>query len=281
MQAEDLSRKGAHIGELEEEIAHLAKESKVMMSQIAHQAEGRAEDKKQLHNLKAKIKWVSNRIVNAITTTTSKTWEGLSQDQRKICHDEAFRRFVFELGEAEFAILDDSQKNDVNLLIWAGCCMHKEITNDLNEGAFGNWRQAACLWPNMFLDYFNALQMYRKKEASSYLKSLTPEEHKVLQKLIYEQDSSGYNCAIKHKMAQPMKDVATQNTDKDCTHAARIAHAEEAVDGCDPYWTSQALEEAYQVRHGERIPYSSSIGFAVGLAYKEWKKQFRIGHSKS
>ncbi len=32
-----LSRKGAHIGELEEEIAHLAKESEVMMSKIAHQ----------------------------------------------------------------------------------------------------------------------------------------------------------------------------------------------------------------------------------------------------
>ncbi len=71
MQAEDLSRNGAYIGELEKKIAHLAKESEVMMSKIAHQAEGRAEDKKQLHNLKAKIKWVSNRIVNAIMTTTS------------------------------------------------------------------------------------------------------------------------------------------------------------------------------------------------------------------
>ena len=55
------------------------------------------------------------------------TWEGLSQDQRKIRHDEAFRRFAFELGEAEFAILDDSQKKDIDLLIWAGCCMHKEM----------------------------------------------------------------------------------------------------------------------------------------------------------
>ncbi len=55
------------------------------------------------------------------------TWEGLSQDQRKIRHDEAFRRFAFELREAEFAILDDSQKKDIDLLIWAGCCMHKKM----------------------------------------------------------------------------------------------------------------------------------------------------------
>ncbi len=131
-------------------------------------------------------------------------------------------------------------------------CAWMESTNDLNEGAFGNWRQAARLQPNMSLDYFNALQMYRKNGASSYLKSLTPEEHKALRKLIREQDSSGHNRAIKHKMAQHMKDVAAQNADKDRTRAARIAHAEEAVDGCDPYWTSQALEEAYQVRRGAK-----------------------------
>ncbi len=54
-------------------------------------------------------------------------WENLSQNQRKTHHDEAFRRFAFELGEAEFAKLDDSQKKNIDLLIWAGCCMHKEM----------------------------------------------------------------------------------------------------------------------------------------------------------
>ncbi len=131
-------------------------------------------------------------------------------------------------------------------------CAWMESTNDLNEGAFGNWRQAAHVWPNMSLDYFNALQMYWKNGASSYLKSLTPEEHKALQKLICEQDSYGQNHAIKYKIAQHMKDVAAQNADKDHTCAARIACAEEAVDGCDPYQTSQALEEAYQVWCGAK-----------------------------
>ncbi len=102
----------------------------------------------------------------------------------------------------------------------------------------------------MSLNYFNALPMYKKNGASSYLKSLTSEEHKALRKLVHDQDSSGNNCAIKHTMAQHMKDVASQNTDKDRTHAARIARAEEAIDGCDPYWTSQALEEAYKIWRG-------------------------------
>ncbi|PBK59241.1 hypothetical protein ARMSODRAFT_983198 [Armillaria solidipes] len=51
-------------------------------------------------------------------------------------------------------------------------------------------------------------------------------------------------------MTQHMKDVASQNADKDRTRAARIACAEEAIDECDPYRTSQALEEAYKIRCG-------------------------------
>ncbi len=102
----------------------------------------------------------------------------------------------------------------------------------------------------MSLNYFNALQIYKKNGASSYLKSLTSEEHKALWKLICDQDSSGNNCAIKHTMAQHMKNVASQNADKDCTCAARIAHAEEAVDGCDTYQTALALEEAYKIQRG-------------------------------
>ncbi|PBK83047.1 hypothetical protein ARMGADRAFT_1048525 [Armillaria gallica] len=349
------------------------------------------------------------------------SWENLSQNERKTHHDEAFCRFAFELGEAEFAKLDDSQKKNIDLLIWAGCCMHKEMnafkggcthmsrwweengvsgpikmynrdnaaaadlgagtaaakhaedctqagavfrhkdqkrgqqdtlryfwdlemgftlcfpdtsntcfqshaeacaiiityldlilqflsyrnvkygykdnatqhefvvitiyyqaigvpyieTNMLKLGPLHEkckpqlphlsslliwerftseflaggiesaWMESTNdlnktrIWPNMSLNYFNALQIY--------LKSLTSEEHTALRKLVCDQDSSGNNRAIKYTMAQHMKDVASQNADKDRTHAARIACAEEAIDGCDPYWTSQALEEAYKI----------------------------------
>ncbi len=68
-QAEDLGKKATYIGDLEDEIAHLTKESEVMMSKMTLQAEGRVEDRKQLHSLKEKIKWVPNRIANAIKTT--------------------------------------------------------------------------------------------------------------------------------------------------------------------------------------------------------------------
>ncbi|PBK59240.1 hypothetical protein ARMSODRAFT_1073422 [Armillaria solidipes] len=70
-QAEDLSKKAIYIGDLEDEIAHLMKESEVMMSKMTLQAEGRVEDRKQLHSLKAKIKRVPDHIANAIKTITS------------------------------------------------------------------------------------------------------------------------------------------------------------------------------------------------------------------
>ncbi|KAK0430609.1 hypothetical protein EV421DRAFT_1721345, partial [Armillaria borealis] len=36
-------------------------------------------------------------------------------------------QFLFELEEAEFTKLNDSQKKNIDLLIWARCCMHKEM----------------------------------------------------------------------------------------------------------------------------------------------------------
>ncbi len=113
---------------------------------------------------------------------------------------ETWERFTFEFL-AEGAI--DTTTTEQIESAWI------ESTNDLNEGAFGNWQQAARIRPNMSLNYFNALQMYKKNGASSYLKSLTPEEHKALRKLVHDQDSSGNNHAIKHTMAQHMKDVAS------------------------------------------------------------------------
>ncbi|PBK94783.1 hypothetical protein ARMGADRAFT_1029145 [Armillaria gallica] len=55
-QAEDLGKKATYIGDLENEIAYLTKKSEVMMSKMTLQIEGRVEDRKQLHSLKAKIK---------------------------------------------------------------------------------------------------------------------------------------------------------------------------------------------------------------------------------
>ncbi len=53
-QAEDLGKKATYIGDLEDEIAHLMKESEVMMSKMTFQAEERVEDRKPASQSKGK-----------------------------------------------------------------------------------------------------------------------------------------------------------------------------------------------------------------------------------
>jgi hypothetical protein len=42
--------------------------------------------------------------------------------------------FVHRTGQEEFDKLSDQEKQDIDLLIWGGCCMHKDP--NVFEGAF-------------------------------------------------------------------------------------------------------------------------------------------------
>ncbi|KAJ7131749.1 hypothetical protein C8R43DRAFT_895756 [Mycena crocata] len=54
-------------------------------------------------------------------------WEELTNEERKVVHDNAFTEFVQAMGEAEFAKLSEADKQNVDLFIWGGCCMHKNL----------------------------------------------------------------------------------------------------------------------------------------------------------
>ncbi|KAJ7659104.1 hypothetical protein DFH06DRAFT_989994 [Mycena polygramma] len=54
-------------------------------------------------------------------------WEALGDEERKARHDAAFTKFVRAIGQAEFDKLTDAEKQNVDLFIWGGCCMHKNM----------------------------------------------------------------------------------------------------------------------------------------------------------
>ncbi|KAJ7433147.1 hypothetical protein B0H11DRAFT_1759292 [Mycena galericulata] len=54
-------------------------------------------------------------------------WEKLGDEERLSRHDEAFTAFVRAIGEAEFEKLTLEEKENVDLFIWGGCCMHKHL----------------------------------------------------------------------------------------------------------------------------------------------------------
>ncbi len=87
-------------------------------------------------------------------------WEKLSELDRKGKHEEMYDRLVQEIGQAEFDKLSDAEKADVDFLLWAGCCMHKEMN------AFKGGVQAMeQFWIDHGLD--GPVKMYNRDNAAA------------------------------------------------------------------------------------------------------------------
>ncbi|KAJ3830598.1 hypothetical protein F5880DRAFT_1468091, partial [Lentinula raphanica] len=77
-----------------------------------------------------------------------------------------------------------------------------EKTNDLNESAFGIYRQASRRNPTMSLVQHNSCQMYKFNQTSTFLRNLSPEMRQWLRKITREQDGSGANRQKKLDLAE-------------------------------------------------------------------------------
>ncbi|KAJ7657960.1 hypothetical protein B0H17DRAFT_1145756 [Mycena rosella] len=65
---------------------------------------------------------------NAVTAAGGiAAWEQLSDADPLARHGEAFTEFVRSVGQEEFDKLTPQEKQDVDLFIWGGCCMHKNL----------------------------------------------------------------------------------------------------------------------------------------------------------
>jgi hypothetical protein len=54
-------------------------------------------------------------------------WEQLGDEDRRTRHNAAVSDFTRRIGQTEFDQLSDEEKQDVDLFIWGGCCMHKNL----------------------------------------------------------------------------------------------------------------------------------------------------------
>ncbi|KAJ7614884.1 hypothetical protein FB45DRAFT_758123, partial [Roridomyces roridus] len=54
-------------------------------------------------------------------------YDALSVEQQLELKDATWTRISQDIGEREFAKLTPEQKSDIDLSLWAGCCMHKEL----------------------------------------------------------------------------------------------------------------------------------------------------------
>ncbi|KAJ7174309.1 hypothetical protein C8R46DRAFT_892312, partial [Mycena filopes] len=73
-------------------------------------------------------------------------WELLEDPDRLHHHDAAFTAFIRELGEEEFSKLTAEEKQSIDLFIWGGCCMHKNLNGShaLNHMELNVQRGLSC-----------------------------------------------------------------------------------------------------------------------------------------
>ncbi|KAJ3846752.1 hypothetical protein EV368DRAFT_52323, partial [Lentinula lateritia] len=80
-------------------------------------------------------------------------WDVLTTKECTRRIDEMRRQIICDIGEAEFQKLSEEEKAEVDLILWAGCCMHKEI-NAFKGGCVGldeYWNKHPDLHPPILL----------------------------------------------------------------------------------------------------------------------------------
>ncbi|KAE9385516.1 hypothetical protein BT96DRAFT_840599 [Gymnopus androsaceus JB14] len=117
-----------------------------------------------------------------------------------------------------------------------------EKTNDLNEGEFGTYRQTSRDNPTMTVAQYNARQMFKFNQTSSYLRSLSPQMRQWLRKITREQDASGASRKEKIQMAEFRQKIADERLEKQRIRKAKEAAAAEAVNRTTPILTLTELE---------------------------------------
>jgi hypothetical protein len=58
-----------------------------------------------------------------------KAWNSLPDDTKDEVNAAIYKKVCIRLGVAEFEKLTLQEKQDAELFIWAGCCMHKELNS--------------------------------------------------------------------------------------------------------------------------------------------------------
>ncbi|KAJ7189687.1 hypothetical protein GGX14DRAFT_382964, partial [Mycena pura] len=88
----------------------------------------------------------------------SAKWDALSASEKQASIDKSRKQIVRDLGEDEFRKLSPEEQADVDLFLWAGCCMHKEL-NAFKGGVFGMaqfWAQRGLEAPMKLYNRDNA-----------------------------------------------------------------------------------------------------------------------------
>ncbi|KAJ3740020.1 hypothetical protein EV360DRAFT_58005 [Lentinula raphanica] len=145
-------------------------------------------------------------------------------------------------------------------------------TNDLNEAAFGMFRQSARMTPTISVEQYNARKMYKMNRTRDFLRSLNPDMRKFLRKVARTQDASGSNRQQHIKLTQYRQKVAEEKTDKQQRLIEKRTQTARDIDAIVPILTVTELD--FRVSS----PVGSSAYITVGDITKQlkWHKSHGI-----
>ena len=64
-------------------------------------------------------------------------WEMLSEKEKAECDANVYKKICIQFGQEAFKALTEDEKTEVDFFIWAGCCMHKSLTQ--SRVAIAKW----------------------------------------------------------------------------------------------------------------------------------------------
>jgi hypothetical protein len=64
-------------------------------------------------------------------------WDMMSDADRSRIYAESRTQLIRDIGQADFDVLSQEEKDDVNLFLWAACTMHKDM-NTFFKGVFSS-----------------------------------------------------------------------------------------------------------------------------------------------
>jgi hypothetical protein len=85
-------------------------------------------------------------------------WNALPPDEQVVRNAEAHKRVCLHLGENAFQALSEAEKREVEFLLWAGCCMHKEMNSVKggNTAMMAYWEEEGLQGPVKLMNRDNA-----------------------------------------------------------------------------------------------------------------------------
>ncbi|KAJ3831591.1 hypothetical protein F5878DRAFT_549340 [Lentinula raphanica] len=107
-------------------------------------------------------------------------WNCLSPREQAVKDSSIAQRLITELGQAEYDSLGVDERREIDLFIWSGCCMHKDLNSFKggNSEMMGEWERLGVDRPVLLANKGNAAILQRVLDPGANFGKLTEDQQR-------------------------------------------------------------------------------------------------------